>query len=126
MLKDNTRKINEMIARNLAICSIVVVSLLLSDYIDIFNFEKTLVLVIGGVGFFVTLSPIVLYICNVPDDFLKYYMLILLALLIGIMGTFNGIGIYITFVLVPIASCLYFERKLTVMTIIFSYIVMCV
>ena len=40
MLKDNTRKINEMIARNLAICSIVVVSLLLSDYIDIFNFEK--------------------------------------------------------------------------------------
>lgn len=126
MLKDNTRKINEMIARNLAICSIVVVSLLLCDYIDIFNFEKTLVLVIGGVGFFVTLSPIVLYICNVPDDFLKYYMLILLALLIGIMGTFNGIGIYITFVLVPIVSCLYFERKLTVMTIIFSYIVMCV
>lgn len=125
MLQDNTKKINRMIAITLAICSFSMVSLLLLNLIGIFNFESRLIWIISSVGFVTTFSPIILYKCNVPDSFLKYYMFFLMAILVGLLGCFNGIGIYITFIAVPVASCLYFDRKFTWICSSFSYVVMC-
>ena len=34
------------------------------------------------------------------------------AVYIGVLGTNNHIGVYITYALSPIASCLYFEKRI--------------
>ena len=54
-----------------------------------------------------------------PDRLLRDYMLFMAAVFIGILGTNNHIGVYITYVLVPILGCLYFEPELVIKTGIF-------
>lgn len=74
-------------------------------------------------GSVVAISPSIL-IRFLSGNALKYYMLVMAALLIGLLGTNNHIGVYITYALVPIASCLYFDPALVVKTGIFSYLIM--
>lgn len=50
--------------------------------------------------------------------------MIFAAIFIGILGTNVGIGIYITYILVPVFSCLYFDPKFTKKISAFSYIIM--
>ena len=120
MLQNNTRKINKMMAVTLAFCSLSMISLLVLNFLHIYQFEKNIILIISIIGFCTTLSPIILFKCKVSDEFLKYYMLFGMAILIGALGCFNGIGIYITYVLVPLASCLYFEHRFTKICYTFS------
>lgn len=121
---DNTHKLNKQIAETMALCTVFLVCLLLLDFFSVFNFSERLMLAIPLIGFPVLLSPLVLCLLKVPDKFLKYYMSVALSILIGMFGCFNDIGIYITFILVPVASCLYFDWNYTLFCSIFSYIVM--
>lgn len=57
---------------------------------------------------------------------MRYYMIILVAVFIGVLGTNNHIGVYITYALVPIYSCLYFEPAFTIKSSILAYICMVV
>ena len=123
---DNMHKLNRQIATTMAACTLFLICMLLLDFFSVFNFSKELMFAIQAVGFPTLLSPLILYYFKVPDKFLKYYMSIALSILIGILGCFNGIGIYIIFILVPVASCLYFDKYYTIFCSVFSYIVMAV
>lgn len=124
IFKENTKQVNQIMAQILAWCALAMVALLITDYLDIFSFNNRLrVMIIGG-GFFVTLSPIILLKLKVNSEFLKYYMIVSMAILIGLLGTSNGIGIYITYALVPIASCMYFDRKFTITACVVAYFTM--
>ena len=83
--------------------------LLLLDFFAVFNFSEELMFAISLIGIPTLISPLILCFFKVPDKFLKYYMSVAMSVLIGMFGCFNDIGIYITFVLVPVASCLYFD-----------------
>ena len=122
--KDNTHEVNRIIAISLMCCFFVLIILMLSDYIGIFHFNKALKLTILVMGFFTTTGPYVLYRLNAPDGFVKYYSLASMAIFICLLGTNNGIGIYITYILVPLVSCLYFNKRLTIRVSIFSYFTM--
>ena len=125
MLKRNTRQVNEIIAYSLLVCSVAIAVLIsVSTWTSIFNFDRFIMMVLATLGFFTTISPVILLKIGVSDRFLKYYMLFLISILIGVLGTNNGIGIFITYVLVPVASCLYFDKKLTLVTSCFSYLTM--
>lgn len=110
----------------MAVCALVLICLQILNALSVFDFDGALYAVITVLGFFVTLSPMLLFLMKVPDQFLKYYMFIAMAVFIGALGCFNNIGIYITFVLVPLASCQYFDEKFTHFCSVFSYIVMVV
>ncbi len=125
MLNKNTKEVNEIIARMLAGCTLAIILLILCSYIGIFSFGKHVTTILLIVGLITSLSPIIL-IKFMPDNFMKYYMLIMVSVLIGLLGSNNNIGIYITYVLVPIVSCLYFEPRLIVESSVMSYIIMAV
>lgn len=74
-------------------------------------------------GLVITISPTFLQHI-LSENSMKYYMLVVLSVFIGVLGTNNHIGIYITYALVPIFSCLYFEPALILRTSVFSYIIM--
>lgn len=125
MLEQNTKEINKKMVKSLALCAIVITGLIVCKMFDLYSFEGGLFYVLVYMGYLTTLSPAILYLLKVPDDFLKYYMSVMMTIFISALGCYNGIGIYITFVLVPVSSCLYFERTYTVICSVISYIMMC-
>lgn len=125
MLEKNTGQVNRLIARMFLICSAAVVALVLLAWIGVFEFGKGYTLLLLTAGLIITLSPNLL-IKIMPDNAMRNLMMVMLSVFIGVLGTNNHIGIYITYALVPIFSCLYFDPKFTVNISIFSYIVMAV
>lgn len=121
---DNTHEVNRSIAKILAFCSLIIVALMACDWIGIFHFTNKLKWILIVVGIFTTFGPIFLLSLRINDRFLKYYIMLSMSVLIGLLGTQNGIGIYITYILVPIASCMYFNKKFTLRISLASYLVM--
>lgn len=77
------------------------------------------------VGRLVSLSPKILS-RFLSDNIMKYYMFISASVFIGVMGANGHIGIYITYALVPIVSCLYFKESIVLSASAISYMVMLV
>lgn len=127
LLDQNTKEVNKKLSISLAFCSIFMwVLILLSTVWPVFNFDKNLQLLIAILGTFCTLSPLALYFLKVPDLLLKIYLMISMQALVTMLGTNHSIGIYITFVLVPIASCAYLEPTFNRIVTLVSYIGMAV
>ena len=123
MLEKNTHQVNRIMVRIYAACAVVVIALVVCSSLGIFEFGRTYTAIVLVAGLVISISPSIL-VHFVSDNVLKHYMLIMTSIFIGILGTNNHIGVYITYVLVPVFSCLYFEPKLTVASSIFSYIAM--
>lgn len=123
VFKKNTGQINKDISHILSYCAIIDVIMVILSGMGFFEFNKvyTYILLLGGL--FVCLSPRI-FLHFFTDSFMKYYMLVSAAIFIGIIGADKNIGIYITYALVPILSCLYFETSLLLEVSAFSYIVM--
>lgn len=108
MFEKNTREVNRLIAKMFAACTIAVILLVVCSYFGVLEFGKTYTLIVLIVGLIVTITPSI-FIHILSDNVMKYYMMIILSVFIGVLGTNNHIGIYMTYALVPIFSCLYFE-----------------
>lgn len=123
MFEKNTKQVNQMIANMFAASSIVILILVLCSATGVFEFGRAYTKLIFVVGLIIAITPKIL-IRFLPDTFLKYYMLIFASIFIGVLGVNAHVGIYITYALVPIVSCLYFDPKLVIKTSVFSYLVM--
>ena len=125
MLEKNTKQVNQILARIYARCTAIILVLVLCSSIGIFEFGRNYTILILVAGLLLAITPSIL-IHYLPDNIMKYYMLILVSIFIGILGTNNHIGVYITYILVPVFSCLYFEPHLVIKMGVFSYIVMAI
>lgn len=125
MLEKNTKQVNRMLARIYARCTAAILVLVLCSSLGIFEFGRNYTMLILVAGLLLAITPSIL-IRYLPDNVMKYYMLILVSIFIGILGTNNHIGVYITYILVPVFSCLYFEPHRVIKMGVFSYIVMAV
>lgn len=123
MFEKNTKQVNDIIIKILAVSTIIIAVLVVCSYLGIFDFGRNYTMVILIAGLVITISPIFLQRL-LSENSMKYYMLIVLSVFIGVLGTNNHIGIYITYALVPVFSCLYFDPALILRTSIFSYIIM--
>lgn len=121
---NKTREVNTIIAKSMPKVAIILTVLLVTSATGIFNFSLLLQCVIGMGIILVGILPYVFYKMNLSENFLKYYMLFASSVLVCAMGTSNSIGIFISYILVPLISCLYFDRKFTHNVAIFSYITM--
>ena len=125
MLEKNTKQVNCMMTRLFAAGSGAVLILVLLSHLGIFEFGRRYTEVIFVAGLITAISPHIL-IHFVSDNVMRYLMMISVSLFIGVLGTSNHIGVYITYALVPIFSCLYFDPGFTVKMSIISYLVMVV
>lgn len=123
MFEKNTKQVNRIMARLLAVATIGILVLVIFSYLGIFEFGRSYTLIILIAGLIIALSPSIL-IHFLSDNAMRYYMITLVAIFIGVLGTNNHIGIYITYALVPIYSCLYFEPAFTVKSSLLAYICM--
>ena len=109
--------------RNYRLCTVAILALVVCSWTGIFEFGQEYTMIILIAELIIAVTPGIL-IRFLPDRLLRDYMLFMAAVFIGILGTNNHIGVYITYVLVPILGCLYFEPELVIKTGIFSYLVM--
>ena len=123
MFEKNTKQVNRIMSRLFAVATLAILILVSFSYLGIFEFGKEYTLIILIAGLIITLSPSIL-IRYLSDNAMRYYMIILAAIFIGVLGTNNHIGVYITYALVPVYSCLYFEPAFTVKSSILAYISM--
>ena len=123
MFEKNTKQVNDMMAKMFAAGTVFIILMVILSWLGIFEFGASYTWIVFIAGIAISLSPSVL-IHILPDNVMKYYMLVILAVFIGVLGTNNHIGIYITYALVPVLSCLYFDPKLIIKISLFSYVVM--
>lgn len=122
IFKKNEEQVNRIVCKGMAYAFLVFPVMLLLNVAGLFRFSENVVILLAIVGTFCTLSPIFLSKFLDNQNFIKYYALICIIVLVSILGTEYYVGIYITFIIAPIASCLYFDKKFTVKILIISYI----
>lgn len=123
IFEKNTAQINRNIANILAGCSILIIIMVSLSAGGFFEFGRNYNLLLLTLGMILSLVPKIL-INYLPEKFMKYYMLISAAVFISILGANKNIGIYITYALVPLMSCFYFEPPLVLKASALSYVLM--
>lgn len=124
--QSNDQKANDVTSRLIFVFAIVFPILTLLSYFKVLPiaFEVLLIPCILTVIFnFVLLA---LKFFKVPSYFIKYYCLIAIEIVIGIMSTNARVGIYMTYATAPIVSCVYFDKNLTFRISFFGYFMMIV
>jgi len=61
---------------------------------------------------------------NAPSFIIKYYSLIAIEIVIGIMSIYPRMGIYMAYIIGPVVSCAYFDKDLTRRISFFGYVMM--
>lgn len=92
--------------------------------LGIFKITIQELLVITPFGAACTVSPFILSKFRVPVKFIKYYSVIAVALVIALMASNAHVGIYMTYLLAIALSCLYFDKRFTVMTSVIGFVCM--
>ena len=123
MFEENTKQVNRMVMRLFAYFTPVILIMAYLSYVGIFEFGQTYTTIVLVAGLTLGISPQLL-IHHLSDNAFKYYVLTALAVFIGVLGTTSKIGVYITFILAPLFSCLYFEPRLVLHTSALSYLIM--
>lgn len=119
---DNDREVNRQVFKIGGIFVAVLVGILAAAYFDLFKIEPTAVLTIMGLLCLTEAVFFVLLKANTPVVVVKYYGLLAMEFCVVMMISNAYFGIYISYVLVPVISCLYFDRKFTRRITIIGYI----
>lgn len=118
----NEEQVNRLVCNGVACASLVFPLMVLLNAIGIFKFTSAISVLILIIGFFCTLSPMILQRTIKNQKFIKYYVLICIIVLVSALATQYHIGIYITLILAPIVSCLYFDKKFTIKIVLLSFL----
>ena len=87
--------------------------LIFLGWIGLFPFDivkLTIYCLIGTVG---SVSPFILRKLGVSSSFLKYYVIVMSAVTVGALNLNSQVGVYMTLMLPMAVSCIYFDKKLT-------------
>ena len=76
------------------------------------------------IGVFCTVGPFILQKLGVPIKVMKYVGVLAVGFIIMLLGMNVAIGIYITFGMAQLFSCMYFDKKFTVKISVITYIML--
>lgn len=119
---NNEKEVTQMICRIMAYAFCIYPIMLLLNVIDLFKFSDRVIGLIFVVGIFCTLSPLLFSMFVKNQTFMKYYTLLCIITVVSVLGTEYYVGIYITYIIAPIVSCMYFDKKFTAKILSISYI----
>ena len=76
------------------------------------------------IGCFCTIGPFIMQKLGVPVKVMKYVGVLAVGFIIMLLGMNVAIGIYITFGMAQLFSCMYFDKKFTVKISVITYIML--
>lgn len=119
---NNEKEVTQMVCRVMAYAFCIYPVMLLLNVIGLFKFSNRVVILISVVGILCTLSPFILMQFVKNQTFLKYYAMLCIITIVSVLGTEYYVGIYITYIIAPIVSCMYFDKKFTAKILSISYV----
>lgn len=122
LFEENQKKMNQIVCKSIAFASLAIPVMLILNAMGLFKFSLPLSVVLVVFGGFCTLSPLLVLKLVKNQVFVRYYALCCVILLISCLATQYYVGIYLTFLLAPILSCLYFNKSFTVQIVGLSYL----
>lgn len=123
-LRRNDLAANKRVKKVLFIFTLVGPVIAVGRFLGVFDTEYLHCLIIWIMA--IIEYSILHYLENKENEYnrVKYFGLIAVELLIGLMATQKSIGIHISYGLMPLLSCMYIDVQLTRNIALFSYIVM--
>lgn len=122
LFRANERQVNATVCKYLAMVFALFPVMLILNVAGIFKFSSHVQITLICLGSFCTVSPFVLSKFIDNQSFLKYYILVCVIALTSFLGTEYYVGVYMTFMVAPIISCMYFDKVLTSKTILLAYL----
>lgn len=120
--KKNEAEVSRLMCRVLLGMTLIFPVFFLFSIMGIFKITVSELLAITPFGVICTVSPIVLYKLKVPAGFIKYYSVFAIAAVITLMASNAHVGIYMTYLLALALSCLYFDKKFTMLTAVVGFL----
>lgn len=122
LFEKNERQVNQIICKVMAYAFCIFPIMLLINAFGLFKFSGGLTILLVIIGVVCCLSPIIVCKFVKNQKFIRYYVLISIILIVCVLGTEYYVGIYITFILAPLVSCMYFDKKFTSKILLIDYL----
>lgn len=122
---DNEKLLNRLVSKILLWATLSAPLLMLGKFLNIFSrLDYKSLLLIYGYMMIVALTFKILCYLKPYSTALKYIVLILTEILVFLISINKGFSPFISYILVPLISCLYFNKKFSLHISIISYITM--
>ncbi|MDO5293927.1 MAG: HD domain-containing phosphohydrolase [bacterium] len=122
--RTNTREVNKLIHTTMWYFMTLPSFVLFFSYIGLFSVEKRYAMGFFIVSLCTNLFLFLLSRTNINENYLRYITMIATEVIIMVLGMKATMGINITYILVPVISCAYLDRKFTIKVSIVSYFMM--
>ena len=117
-------KTNERISSSLLLVLLAIPAVAVLSVIGVFAISLQGLLQFSIVGAIGLVTPKILHRAKLGSEFLKYYIITVVSIMISMLATQPHIGIYITYVLAMIVSVFYIDPKLTKYSAVLCYVLM--
>lgn len=119
--EQNDRKVCKRLARVLRWMTLVFPVLFLATAVGVFQIKYDDLAVLSALGCICTLGPSLLEKIGTPVRVMKYVGVLAVGVIIMLLGGNSAIGIYMTYGLAMLFSCMFFDKKFTLRIAIISY-----
>lgn len=126
LLTNHDKIANKSTTNILLIITLSFPSLIILTWIGFFRFNLIKLYFYGLIGTICTVSPYILRKFGANTNFLKYYVIAMSGVTIGILNASGVVNLYITLILPIALSCIYFDKKLTIMASVLQTIIIIV
>lgn len=120
----NERRANNVTCKLMYMFLVIAPILKIFSYLEVLHVSDTALLVTFGLTAIVDGILFLLNKFKAPSYFIKYYCLVSIEIVIGIMSIYPRMGIYMAYVIGPVVSCAYFDKNLTRRISFFGYVMM--
>lgn len=111
----------ERLTKILIWMTLVFPALFLATAVGVFQIPYNVLAVLSVIGCICTIGPTVAKKAGVPVRVMKYVSILAIGFLIMLLGGNWTIGIYMTYGLAMLFSCMYFDKKFTTQISVISY-----
>lgn len=122
--EQNDEKVNKRLAKVLLWMTLVFPVLFALTAAGIFWIDYGALARLSIIGCFCTIGPYVLTQRNVPVKVMKYVSVLAVGFIVMLLGMNSAIGIYLTYGIAQLFSCMYFDKKFTIKISILTYILL--
>lgn len=122
--EQNDAKVNKRLTKLLMWMTLVFPALFILTAVGIFWIDYGALIRLTIIGCFCTIGPFIMNKMGMPVKVMKYVSILAVGILVMLLGMNSAIGIYITFGIAQLFSCMYFDKKFTIKISILTYILL--
>ncbi|MDE5859092.1 MAG: hypothetical protein K2H23_01675 [Oscillospiraceae bacterium] len=122
--EQNDAKVNKRMTKVLLWMTLVFPALFGLTAAGIFWIKYEALTKLSIIGCFCTVGPFVMQKLGVPVKIMKYVGVLAVGFIIMLLGMNSSVGIYMTYGMAQLFSCMYFDKKFTVKISVITYILL--